>query len=155
MTFRQFAKTFGPRILDSAARRWPGQPCTVYALGLQDPVGRMLASTLHALELAPNPFEKVPEGAREPVVAGALRTVDLRDVLKGLLQADDVFALDGEPPLLAGADRLIQALERVSGEPGIPLLVLTAGIHEVIRVEEEPDMVHGRFFGHVPIVGRA
>lgn len=155
MTFRQFAKMFGPRILDSAARRWPGQPCAVYALGLQDPLGRMVASTLYALGLAPNPFDKVPAGARDPVVAGAVRSIDLHNVLKGLLEADEVFALDGEPPLVAGADHLLSALEDLSGKRGIPLLVVAAGIHEVVHIEDQLDMHEGGLFGHVPVVGRA
>lgn len=154
MTFRQFAKMFGPRILDSAARRWPGQLCAVYALGLHDPLGRMVATTLHALGLAPNPFDKVPPGAREPVVAGAVRAVDLTDLLKRLIQADQIFSLEGETPLVADADRLWHTLEDLSEKQVTAFLVVAAGIHEVVPVVEEHDLVSRGLFGHPPILGR-
>ncbi len=161
MRLKQFTRIFGPRILERAHRRWPGRACAVFALGLRDPLGRMVAGTLHALGFLPNPFEKAPPGSREPVVAGGVPADDLAHLLSGLISADEHFLLDGEPPLVAGLEALRVELERAISEGRMPVLVLITGVHQVLHLQQDESPVEdvadlGRgIFGATRVIGQA
>lgn len=161
MRLKQFTKIFGPRILERAHRRWPGRACAVYALGLRDPLGRMVAGTLHALGFLPNPFERAPPGSREPVVAGGVPAQDLAQVLSGLISADEHFLLDGEPPLVPGLEALRAEFEGAVSEGRMPVLVLITGVHQVLHLQLEESPVEevaawgGGIFGATRVIGQA
>lgn len=155
MTLLELPRIFVPHMLESAHRRWPGAAITLYALGLADPLGRVIAASLCALEMAADYYRKVATAPPSLVMVGAMRSTELLNLLHGLVEADHWFSLVGEAPLAEGAEVLRATLEQVTRQRTTAVLFVAGGVRIVLTLDEAAPFVLGSLFGGGTEIGQS